>query len=101
MRPRHAGLFHVTTRSIAKEHIFKDDRDYHAGVQILAELATAQFSTATPSVSCRRITTFLPGSARHAEHSDPSPQPSLRGRVQPPSSKTRPRLRFTLHPPRS
>jgi len=43
MRPRHAGLFHVTTRSIAKEHIFKDDRDYHAGVQILAELATAQF----------------------------------------------------------
>jgi putative transposase len=43
MRPTHAGLFHVTARSIAEEHIFRDDRDYHAGVQILAELAMAKF----------------------------------------------------------
>ncbi|HZQ82505.1 MAG TPA: transposase [Gaiellaceae bacterium] len=41
MRPTHAGLYHVTSRSNAEEHIFRDDRDYHAGVQILAELATA------------------------------------------------------------
>jgi REP element-mobilizing transposase RayT len=43
MRPQHAGLFHVTTRSIAEEHIFRDDRDYHAGVQLIAELTTAKF----------------------------------------------------------
>src|ERR1700688_1225355 len=43
MRPTHAGLFHVTARSIAEEHIFRDDRDYHAGVQILAELVTDGF----------------------------------------------------------
>jgi REP element-mobilizing transposase RayT len=43
MRPTHAGLFHVTSRSIAEEHIFRDDRDYAAGVQILAELATEKF----------------------------------------------------------
>ena len=43
MRPTHAGTFHVTTRSIAEEHIFRDDRDYHAGVQIIAELVTERF----------------------------------------------------------
>jgi len=43
MRPRHAGYFHVTSRSNAEEHIFRDGRDYHAGVQIIAELATARF----------------------------------------------------------
>ncbi|MCW2964601.1 MAG: hypothetical protein JWO17_1853 [Actinomycetia bacterium] len=43
MRPEHAGLFHVTTRSIAEEHIFRDHRDYHAGVQIIAELVTDKF----------------------------------------------------------
>ena len=43
MRPKHAGLFHVTARSIAEEHIFQDDRDYHAGVQILAELSAEGF----------------------------------------------------------
>src|SRR5579862_3091955 len=43
MRPTHAGLYHVTARSNAEEHIFRDDRDYHAGVQIIAELATAGF----------------------------------------------------------
>ena len=43
MRPTHAGTFHVTTRSIAEEHIFRDDRDYHAGVQILAELTGERF----------------------------------------------------------
>jgi len=26
MRPTHAGLFHVTARSIAEEHVFQDDR---------------------------------------------------------------------------
>ena len=43
MRPTHAGYYHVTTRSIAEEHIFRDDRDYVAGVQILGELATERF----------------------------------------------------------
>jgi putative transposase len=43
MRPKHAGTFHVTARSIAEEHIFRDHRDYHAGVQILAELAHEDF----------------------------------------------------------
>jgi REP element-mobilizing transposase RayT len=38
MRSRHAGLFHVTSRSNAEEHIFVDDRDYLAGIQILGEL---------------------------------------------------------------
>jgi putative transposase len=43
VRPTHAGTFHVTTRSIAEERIFRDDRDYHSGVQILAELATERY----------------------------------------------------------
>jgi putative transposase len=43
MRPTHAGYYHVTARSIAEEHIFRDDLDYHAGVQILAELVSAKF----------------------------------------------------------
>jgi REP element-mobilizing transposase RayT len=43
MRQKHAGTFHVTARSIAEEQIFRDDRDYHAGVQILAELTTERF----------------------------------------------------------
>jgi putative transposase len=43
MRPTHAGLFHVTSRSIAEEHIFRDERDYIAGIQILAELCTEGF----------------------------------------------------------
>jgi putative transposase len=43
MRPAHAGTFHVTTRSIAEEHIFMDDRDYRAGVQILAKLVAEKF----------------------------------------------------------
>jgi putative transposase len=43
MRPTHAGFFHVTARSIAEEHIFRDERDYHAGVQIIAELVAAKF----------------------------------------------------------
>jgi hypothetical protein len=48
MRPTHAG-FHVTTRSINEEHIFCETRDYYSGVQLIAELATARFSTATAS----------------------------------------------------
>ena len=43
MRPNHAGLFHVTARSIAEEHIFRDDRDYLAGIQLLAELSSEGF----------------------------------------------------------
>jgi putative transposase len=43
MRPTHAGLFHVCSRSIAEEHIFRDDRDYHACIQIIAELVTDTF----------------------------------------------------------
>jgi REP element-mobilizing transposase RayT len=39
VRPDHAGIFHVTTRSIAEEHIFRDDRDYLAGVQLVGELS--------------------------------------------------------------
>src|SRR5690349_4142631 len=42
MRPTHAGYFHVAARSNAEEVIFRDDRDHHAGIQILAELATAK-----------------------------------------------------------
>jgi putative transposase len=38
MRPSHAGTFHVTARSIAEEHIFRDDRDYRACVKIISEL---------------------------------------------------------------
>src|SRR3954470_7929212 len=45
MRPKHAGTYHVTARSIAEEHIFRDDRDYHAGIQILAELVGERFLT--------------------------------------------------------
>jgi REP element-mobilizing transposase RayT len=43
MRPTHAGTFHVTARSIAEEHIFQDHRDYHHGIQIIAELVTERF----------------------------------------------------------
>ena len=43
MRPSHAGTFHVTARSIAEEHIFRDDRDYRAGVRMIAELVTEEF----------------------------------------------------------
>jgi REP element-mobilizing transposase RayT len=43
MRPSHAGTFHVTARSVAEEHIFRDDRDYRACVQIIAELTTERF----------------------------------------------------------
>src|SRR3954468_14689786 len=43
MRPTHAGYYHVASRSNAEEHIFRDDRDYHSGIQIIAELATANF----------------------------------------------------------
>ena len=43
MREDHAGLFHVMARSNAEEHIFRDDRDYHAGIHILGELARAGF----------------------------------------------------------
>jgi REP-associated tyrosine transposase len=43
MRPTHEGWYHVTTRSIAEEHIFRDDRDYLAGIQILAELVREGF----------------------------------------------------------
>ena len=39
MRATHAGLYHVCSRSNAEEHIFRDVRDYHAGVQIIGELA--------------------------------------------------------------
>jgi REP element-mobilizing transposase RayT len=43
VRPIHAGLYHVTARSNAEEHIFRDHRDYHAGVQILGELVRERF----------------------------------------------------------
>ena len=43
MRQQHAGIYHVMSRSIAEEHIFRDERDYHSGVQIIAELATEKF----------------------------------------------------------
>jgi putative transposase len=43
MRPTHEGFFHVTARSIAEEHIFRDDRDYIDGIQIIAELVTEKF----------------------------------------------------------
>ena len=43
MRPRHAGIFHITARSIAEEHIFRDDRDYLAGIQVIAELTAERF----------------------------------------------------------
>ena len=39
MRPRHEGVFHITARSINEEHIFRDDRDYVAGIHILGELS--------------------------------------------------------------
>ncbi len=45
MRPTHTGTFHVTARSIAEEHIFCDHRDYHHGIQIIAELVTEGFLT--------------------------------------------------------
>ena len=43
MRPTHAGTFHVTARSIAEEHIFRDKQDYRAGVEIMAELIAEGF----------------------------------------------------------
>jgi REP element-mobilizing transposase RayT len=43
MRPKHAGLFHVTARSIAEEHIFRDERDYLDVIQVLAELVRERF----------------------------------------------------------
>lgn len=43
MRPTHAGYYHVTTRSIAEECIFREDRDYVAGIQIVAELTAERF----------------------------------------------------------
>jgi hypothetical protein len=43
MRPAHAGFFHVTARSIAEEHIFRDDHDYLAGVHLVAGLVTENF----------------------------------------------------------
>jgi REP element-mobilizing transposase RayT len=43
MRPSHAGTFHVTARSVAEEHIFRDDRDYRAGVKIIEELTAERF----------------------------------------------------------
>jgi putative transposase len=43
MRPTHAGFFHVTARSIAEEHIFRGVHDYHAGIQIIAELVADGF----------------------------------------------------------
>lgn len=43
MRPKHAGVFHVTTRSIAEEHIFRDDADYVAGIHIIGALALEGF----------------------------------------------------------
>jgi len=43
MRPSHAGVFHVTSRSNGGEHIFRDDRDFLAGVQTIATLAREGF----------------------------------------------------------
>jgi putative transposase len=43
MRPSHAGLFHVTARSNAEEHIFREHRDYQAAVEILRDLVEARF----------------------------------------------------------
>ena len=43
MRESHAGVYHVTSRSNAEEHIFRNDRDYIAGIQIVAELVAAGF----------------------------------------------------------
>jgi REP element-mobilizing transposase RayT len=43
MRPKHAGYFHVTTRSIAEEHVFRTTSDYVAGIQILGELVRGGF----------------------------------------------------------
>jgi putative transposase len=37
-RPRHAGLFHVTSRSIAGEHVFASTADYVDGVHQIARL---------------------------------------------------------------
>jgi putative transposase len=41
-REQFAGLYHVTARSNAEECIFRDDRDYIAGISILAALVTAR-----------------------------------------------------------
>jgi REP element-mobilizing transposase RayT len=42
-RPREAGLYHVASRSNAEEHIFRDDRDYVAGIHILGGLVADGF----------------------------------------------------------
>jgi REP element-mobilizing transposase RayT len=42
-RPTAAGLYHVTARSNAEERIFRNDRDYVAGIHILAGLVADQF----------------------------------------------------------
>jgi REP element-mobilizing transposase RayT len=39
LRPQHAGTFYVTTRSVAEETVFCDERDYLDGVQILSDLS--------------------------------------------------------------
>ena len=41
-RDQAAGLYHVAARSNAEEHIFRDDRDYVAGISILADLVAAE-----------------------------------------------------------
>jgi len=43
MRPTHEGLFHVFARSNAEDHIFRDDRDYLDGIQIVASLVRSGF----------------------------------------------------------
>jgi len=43
MRPPHAGVFHVASRSNAEEHIFRVDADYIDGIQITASLSREGF----------------------------------------------------------
>jgi REP element-mobilizing transposase RayT len=40
-REQAEGLYHVAARSNAEEHIFRDERDYIAGITILADLVGA------------------------------------------------------------
>jgi hypothetical protein len=40
-RAEHAGYYHVAARSVAEECIFRDDRDFIAGIQILGGLVAA------------------------------------------------------------
>ena len=44
MRPRHAGTFHLTARSVAEETIFRDSGDYATGIRILASLVTERLA---------------------------------------------------------